>query len=130
MIDVCAQETKQLGTIRNALARISSAIDSVAETEIVNLKSALGRVTAEPIYSAINSPFDRNSAMDGYAFSSSDLIPGQAVMLTQVGTSWAGQPYQGTLKAGQCIRIFTGAVLPVEAAVSYTHLTLPTTPYV
>jgi molybdopterin molybdotransferase len=36
-------------------------------------------------------------------------------MLTQVGTSWAGQPYQGTLKAGQCIRIFTGAVLPVEA---------------
>ena len=115
MIDVCAQETKQLGTIRNALARISSAIDSVAETEIVNLKSALGRVTAEPIYSAINSPFDRNSAMDGYAFSSSDLIPGQAVMLTQVGTSWAGQPYQGTLKAGQCIRIFTGAVLPVEA---------------
>ena len=114
MIDACAQEKKPLSTIATALARIASAIESVTETESITLKNALGRVLAEPIYSTINSPFDRNSAMDGYAFSSTDLIPELAISLTQVGISWAGQPYQGTLKAGQCIRIFTGAVLPSE----------------
>ena len=114
MIDECAQEKKQLSTITEALAHIASAIDSLTETESLSLKIALGRVLAEPIYSAINSPFDRNSAMDGYAFSSTDLIPDHATTLKQVGISWAGQPYQGTLQAGQCIRIFTGAVLPVE----------------
>ena len=115
MTDECAQEKKQLSSIKDALASIASAIESVTETESVTLKNALGRVLAVPIYSAINSPFDRNSAMDGYAFSSTDLIPEQVITLTQVGISWAGQPYQGPLKAGQCIRIFTGAVMPPEA---------------
>lgn len=115
MMDVCAQEKNQLSSITDAIARIASAIDAVTETERVTLKNALGRVLAEPVYSAINSPFDKNSAMDGYAFASTDLMPGLAISLTQVGTSWAGQPFQGTLQAGQCIRIFTGAVIPAEA---------------
>jgi len=114
MIDECASEKKQLSSIAEALACISSAIEPVTETECVDLKYALGRVLAAPVYSAINSPFERNSAMDGYAFSSTDLIPELAVSLTQVGISWAGQPYQGTLQSGQCVRIFTGAVLPAE----------------
>ena len=114
MIDHCAQEKKQLSSITEALARITSAIEAVIETERVPLKNSLGRVLAEPIYSAINSPFDRNSAMDGYAFSSTDLIPEHSISLTQVGISWAGQPYQGTLQSGQCVRIFTGAALPTE----------------
>jgi molybdopterin molybdotransferase len=114
MIDECAQEKKQLSTITESLVRIASAIESVTETESVTLNNALGRVLAEPIYSTINSPFDRNSAMDGYAFSSTDLIPDLATTLKQVGISWAGQPYQGTLLAGQCVRIFTGAALPAE----------------
>ncbi len=115
MIDVCAQEKNQMSSITKALAGIAAAIESVTETEIVSLKLALGRVLAEPLYSAINSPFDRNSAMDGYAFSSTDLIPEQETSLTQVGCSWAGQPFQGRLQAGQCVRIYTGAVLPAEA---------------
>ena len=114
MIDVCAQEKKQMSSITAALSRIASAIESVTETESVTLKNALGRVLAEPIYSTINSPFDRNSAMDGSAFSITDLIPNHATTLKQVGISWAGQPFQGTLLAGQCVRIFTGAALPAE----------------
>jgi molybdopterin molybdotransferase len=53
--------------------------------------------------------------MDGYAFSSQDINPEQPFTLNLAGTSWAGQPYQGHLQPGQCIRIFTGAVLPSEA---------------
>ena len=45
MIDECASEKKQLSSIAEALARISSAIEPVTETERVELKHGLGRVS-------------------------------------------------------------------------------------
>jgi molybdopterin molybdotransferase len=75
----------------------------------------LGRVLDEPVYSAINIPHDRNAAMDGYAFASRDITDGQVFSLALVGTSWAGRPFQGQLQPGQCVRIFTGAVVPEQA---------------
>ena len=50
--------------------------------------------------------------MDGYALSSKDIDSKQPFILALAGTSWAGKPFQGSLKAGQCVRIFTGAVVP------------------
>ena len=114
MIDVCSQERKPLLSIDEALERIRATIRPIVETEAVALQNALGRVLAEPAYSKTNSPPDRNAAMDGYAFFSADVKPGQSFSLECIGTSWAGRPYTGQLKAGQCIRIFTGAVLPPE----------------
>jgi len=38
-------------------------------------------------------------------------LPGERD-LTLVGTSWAGQPYSGAIEAGQCVRIFTGGLMP------------------
>ena len=67
------------------------------------------------IISPINSPPERNAAMDGYAFSSLDIIENQAFSLTVVGTSWAGKPYTGSIDHQQCVRIFTGAVVPDSA---------------
>ncbi|MEY4593050.1 MAG: hypothetical protein RIR18_1945, partial [Pseudomonadota bacterium] len=78
----------------------------------VVLKSALGRVLSEDVVSPINIPYDRNSSMDGYALSSEDIGCKQPFTLTLIGTSWAGKPYLGSLQTGQCVRIFTGAVLP------------------
>ena len=115
MIDLCNQETKPLLAIDAALARINAAIKPVADSEKVVLKNALGRVLSESVYAPINSPHERNAAMDGYAFSSKDINPDQPFTLTQAGTSWAGRPFNGLLEPGQCIRIFTGAVLPGQA---------------
>jgi molybdopterin molybdotransferase len=53
--------------------------------------------------------------MDGYAFASRDRADGQAFTLALAGTSWAGRPFVGALQAGQCVRIFTGAVVPDQA---------------
>ena len=114
MIDVCSLELKPLLSIDEALDRIRATIQPILETETIPLQNALGRVLAEPAYSKTNSPPDRNAAMDGYAFLSADVKAGQSFSLECVGTSWAGRPYNGQLKAGQCIRIFTGAVLPPE----------------
>lgn len=115
MIDPCSQESNPLLSIDAALAKIKAAIHPVAESEKVFLKNALGRVLTESVLSPINIPHDRNAAMDGYAFSSKDINPEQPFTLGLVGTSWAGRPFNGLLQPGQCIRIFTGAVLPSRA---------------
>ena len=114
MIDLCSQEPNAMLSIEEALQRIKSTLSPVQGSELVSLKHALGRIIAEPIYSSINSPHERNSAMDGYAFSSADIHPEQPFVLSQIGTSWAGRPFKGVVKRGECIRIFTGAVVPCE----------------
>src|SRR5690606_11755461 len=55
-------------------------------------------------------PFD-NAAMDGYAVRLADLATGTP--LTMAGKAFAGQPYQGEWPAGHCVRIMTGAPIPV-----------------
>jgi len=115
MIDACSQGPKPLLTIAEALDRIKAAVTPISGTEKAALKNALGRVLAESVYSPINIPHDRNAAMDGYAFASLDITEGQAFTLTLAGTSWAGRPFEGELQAGQCVRIFTGAVVPEQA---------------
>ncbi len=114
MIDPCSLESSPLLSIDDALEKIKTAIQPVMASERVVLKNALGRVLSEDVASPINIPYDRNSSMDGYALSSKDINCRQPFTLSLVGASWAGKPYQGAVQAGQCVRIFTGAVLPDE----------------
>lgn len=114
MIDPCSLETSPLLSVEGALAKIRDAIQPIMTSERVVLKSALGRVVSEDVVSPINIPYDRNSSMDGYALSSKDINYNQSFTLKLAGASWAGKPYEGELQAGQCVRIFTGAVLPNE----------------
>jgi molybdopterin molybdotransferase len=115
MIDACSQEKKPMLTVVTALEQIRAAIHAVSDSETLSLNNALGRVLATALYSPINLPTERNSAMDGYAFASSDVKNDQPFTLQLIGTSWAGKPFQGQLQQGQCVRIFTGAVLPDQA---------------
>ncbi|MHC8440921.1 MAG: molybdopterin molybdotransferase MoeA [Candidatus Eutrophobiaceae bacterium] len=85
------------------------------DTEILPLRQTLHRVLAQDIISKVNVPSARNSAMDGYALNGADLLPlpdRSHRDLTLKGTAWAGKPFQGTLAAGECVRIMTGAVMP------------------
>ncbi len=115
MIDSCSQESSPLLSVEAALARIKGAIHPVAGSEKVVLKNALGRVLSESVYSPINIPHERNSAMDGYALSSNSINREQPFTLSLAGTSWAGNSFKEKLQPGQCIRVFTGAVLPDQA---------------
>ncbi|MDM8567655.1 molybdopterin molybdotransferase MoeA [Candidatus Halobeggiatoa sp. HSG11] len=99
-------------TVEEALTRIYDDLQPIAGNEQLAIRNALGRVLAEDILSKINVPPHDNSAMDGYAIQGTDLPADGQIKLTMVGTSFAGQPYPGTLQAGQCTRIFTGAVIP------------------
>jgi molybdopterin molybdotransferase len=51
--------------------------------------------------------------MDGYAARAADLAA--AATLKLAGTSAAGHPFPGSLKPGEAVRIFTGALLPAGA---------------
>ncbi|MDQ7091417.1 MAG: molybdopterin molybdotransferase MoeA [Methylococcales bacterium] len=111
MKDRCFSKTNLLTRVQ-ALDTILQSLNPLKGTEQQSLKNALGRVLAESVYSPINIPPERNAAMDGYAFSRHEIKQNQPFSLNQVGISWAGKPFKGSLAAGECVRIFTGAVVP------------------
>src|SRR5215472_12232902 len=83
-------------------------------TELVPLSSILGRVLAEEIIADSDlPPFDR-SQMDGYAVRADDVknVPAR---LRIVGESAAGRGWHQEMRAGEAVRIMTGAPVPPGA---------------
>ena len=87
-------------------------VEPVTATEVLPLFSALGRVLAQDVISPVSVPPHDNSAMDGYAFSGAQLVAGQPITLRVVGTALAGKAWVGTVAAGECVKIMTGAIMP------------------
>jgi molybdopterin molybdotransferase len=112
MTDPCTNQSTPLLTLDDALERIQTEVNSISGIESVALAHGHGRILANDIFSDIHLPFDNNAAMDGYAIASADIDRHQSFNLNLAGVSWAGKPYTGTIALGQCIRIFTGAVVP------------------
>ena len=71
------------------------------------------RVLAQPLVARHNQPPFDASAMDGYAVRAAEVTPGRPLKLA--GTSQAGARFVGMMEHGQCVRIFTGAPLPIGA---------------
>lgn len=97
-------------TVTQAQAMIAQTVSCVTAIETLPLKQLLQRVLAADVISPINVPAHDNSAMDGYALHHDDL---NAKQLRVVGIALAGKPYTGSVQRGDCIRIMTGAVVPV-----------------
>jgi molybdopterin molybdotransferase len=91
---------------------IARLVPRVTAIESIALRSSLGRVLARDIVSQIDVPAHDNSAMDGYALRGSDLAANADTVLRIAGTGLAGQSFSGTVPAGHCVRIMTGAVMP------------------
>lgn len=87
-------------------------IEPISGYRRVALRAALGEILAEPLRTAVSVPAHDNSAVDGYALRHAD---DDFAQLRIVGTAAAGHPYSGTLGAGECVRIMTGAVVPAGA---------------
>jgi molybdopterin molybdotransferase len=80
----------------------------------IELRQALGRVLAEDINSELDFPHWDNSAMDGYAFCFADLegLDRLAIATQEIP---AGAVETEPLGKGECIRIFTGGMMPKGA---------------
>ncbi|WP_042261141.1 molybdopterin molybdotransferase MoeA [Paraburkholderia heleia] len=86
----------------------------LAASERVPLREALARVLAEDVISPIDVPAHDNAAMDGYAFDAAALAAASgSVSLTVCGKAFAGHAYMGEVAAHACVRIMTGAPMPV-----------------
>ncbi len=90
---------------------IAQFLSPVAETEMQPIRESLSRVLGEDIISPCNVPAHNNSAMDGIAFRFVD----SAMSLKLTGTAFAGRPFAGEIKQGECVKIMTGAVIPSGA---------------
>jgi molybdopterin molybdotransferase len=98
-----------------AQAIVRQWVSPVMAVERVPLRDALDRVLAADIVSPINVPSHDNSAMDGYAFKRAALATSEsAVQLTVIGKALAGHPFTGGIDTHQCVRVMTGACMPVD----------------
>ena len=107
--------------VERARELIRQFLAPIAEKEAVNLRTALHRILAADVLSPMNVPPHDYSAMDGYAVSFSDLSSFRVV-----GSSYAGHPFAGEVAAGECVRIMTGALIPVgcDSVVMQEHVVL------
>ncbi|MDR7372186.1 gephyrin-like molybdotransferase Glp [Flavobacterium aquidurense] len=98
------------------MINVSEALAIVAENssnmpvQKIPVHKALGYVLAETLYSPIDMPPFRQSAMDGYAF-----IHSEKHQYDIVGISQAGDHSKIKLNENEAIRIFTGAFVPNNA---------------
>jgi molybdopterin molybdotransferase len=99
-------------SVDDALDRIFAQLDA-PKSETVPLLRAHKRVLAEPLVATHSQPPFDSSAMDGYAVRAADVVPGRPLKLA--GTSQAGSRFVGMMDHGQCVRIFTGAPMPIGA---------------
>ncbi len=106
-------------------ALVTTTLRTVKVTERLSCRSAFGRVLAEDIIARLSTPPYDNSAMDGYAIDASDIPGSDTTTLKIIGTSWAGKPFLGSVKPGECIRIMTGAKMPqgADTVIMQEHVT-------
>jgi molybdopterin molybdotransferase len=77
--------------------------------EKVPLPASLGRILAQDIVALYNDPQFPTASMDGYAVLYEDLHAGS---ITIVGENPAGSDEKRALNYGECIKTFTGAMMP------------------
>jgi molybdopterin molybdotransferase len=113
--DDCFAFNGPLLPVADAERLIAERVVPVDGRESVTLREAAGRVLAEDIVAPVNVPPFDNSAVDGYAVRAADLDGEGDKRLTIVDRVAAGHAASHALKAGEAIRIFTGAPMPAGA---------------
>lgn len=99
--------------VADALARILDGVSPLI-SEDVAVTGAGGRILAKDLPARITQPPFDSSAMDGYAVRASD-VANAPVTLTVSGAAAAGHAFGGEVRAGEAVRIFTGAPVPKGA---------------
>ena len=101
-----------LMSVENALQRLLSQAGPVTACETIALDQALGRILGDDIIATRAVPPADNSAMDGFAVRSTDVVVGQPLSIHQIIPAVSpGEPLNG----GSAARIFTGGEMPIGA---------------
>lgn len=106
-------------SVQEGQARILAQVTSVAPPQVLPLPEALGRVLGEDLRATIDVPPTDNSAVDGYAVAHAEVAAGSHRSLRVVADLPAGAVFDGSLAAGETVRIMTGAPMPEGADTVY-----------
>ena len=98
-------------SVEDARAAMVMQVNSISASQMLPLQQLCGRVLAEDIISPISLPPFDNSAMDGYAISSSDTHAQGLKIHQRIAAGDTPSP----LSPGHAARIFTGAMIPPGA---------------
>jgi molybdopterin molybdotransferase len=103
-------------SVEEARERIRAiAAGRTVPSEKVALEESFGRILADDIAAPFNVPGYVNSAMDGFAVRGDDLIASGETALRLVGEIFAGGTEIPRAEKGTCVRITTGAPMPIDA---------------
>ena len=97
-------------TVKSAINIVKDTISETLKHIVLNVEDSTGYVLFEDIYSPINMPPFRQSAMDGYAVNINNES-----RYNLVGEVKAGDCHNPSLNKGEAVRIFTGAAVPDSA---------------
>jgi len=102
--------------VDKALETILSNITVQSESEKINIFNCLGRTVFYDLQAEFDVPPKNNSAMDGYAVITEDIIEAnknKPAILRIIDEIQAGYEFNGSkLQSGNAIRIMTGAPIP------------------
>src|SRR6266516_2898744 len=110
--DDCFAFSGPLLPVTEAEQLIGARVTPVSARETVPLRDALGRVLAAALVAPVNLPPFDNSAVDGYAVRGEDVDAAREQRLVIVDRVAAGHAASHAVKAGEAVRIFTGAPMP------------------
>lgn len=85
------------------------------ESERIAIRRVDGRILARDLIAPVASPAFDNSRMDGFALRHVDLDPAGDTSLRIAGAQFAGLALDLVVQPGECVRITTGAPIPVGA---------------
>ncbi|TJY34649.1 molybdopterin molybdotransferase MoeA [Pontimicrobium aquaticum] len=97
-------------SIEEAITIVKEHTKPLTNHETKALKDCLGKTLAADVFSPINMPPFRQSAMDGYAVYKHDSNTYKIIDEVK-----AGDGHQPRLQSGEAVRIFTGAPVPNSA---------------
>ncbi|MCF8274806.1 MAG: molybdopterin molybdotransferase MoeA [Flavobacteriaceae bacterium] len=97
-------------SIEDALQAVKLNSEEISNGVTVSIEKANNSTLFKDVYSPINMPPFRQSAMDGYALNLHDDFT-----YSLIGEVKAGDSHQPKLNQGEAVRIFTGAAVPDSA---------------
>lgn len=103
--------------LEEAVLRILASVTPLG-SEVLPLGDISGRVLAEDAFSRGALPAFDNTAMDGYALRSTDVMGASAMrpaLLRVIGRIGAGEVFSRTVSEGTAVRVFTGSPIPQGA---------------
>ena len=106
-------------SVREGQEHILAQVAVPVPPEVLPVTRALARVLAGDVEAPFDVPPADNSAVDGYAVGSADIPSAGTRELDVVGDLAAGAVFDGPLRAGQALRIMTGAPVPAGADTVY-----------